>query len=306
MFLSLYYVFFVNLRVKFPEVGADLFDWEAGMFELPELLNLAEQWNLTVLGKKIKEGRLGNSPHKFVWYNRRPEEFAELTRGKKVGEASAKGRFLSISLEPGYVLLLGEFGGQAVFHPAGEEIPPKYHLYLSFEDGSFFTVLTQMWGAMELYEAGQEQDRQYMKDMRPTPVDLAFTFTYFSDFIDELKQGEKRSAKSLLTQDQLIPGLGNAIAQDILFRAGLHPKHPLTELDGVQKESLFQAIAFTVQTVTEEGGRYDEIDLFGNPGGYIRLMDAKSAGQPCPVCETTIQKIQYLGGACYFCPNCQT
>jgi formamidopyrimidine-DNA glycosylase len=275
------------------------------MFELPELLNIAEQWNLAVQGKVIKEGNLGNSPHKFVWYNRKPEEFAGLARGRKVGLASVKGRFLSIAVEPGYVLLLGEFGGQAVFHPAKDAIPPKYHLYLGFEDGSFFTVLTQMWGAMELYEAGQEQNRLYMKDMRPTPVDPAFTFAYFSNFIEELKQGEKRSVKGLLTQEQLVPGLGNAIAQDILFRAGLHPKHSLAELDGVQKESLYQAIAFTVQTVTEEGGRYDETDLFGNPGGYIRLMDAKSAGLPCPVCETTIQKIQYLGGACYFCPNCQ-
>ncbi len=86
----------------------------------------------------------------------------------------------------------------------------------------------------------------------------------------------------------------------------MHPKHPLTELEGIQQESLFQAIVSVVETVAEEGGRYDETDLFGNPGGYIRLMDSKSAGTPCPVCGTTIQKIQYLGGACYFCPGCQT
>ncbi len=275
------------------------------MFELPELLNLADQMNVTLQGKVVREGRLGNSPHKFVWYNRKPEEFARLTKGKRVGKASVKGRFLSLPLEPGYVLLLGEFGGLALFHPAGSKVPPKFHLYIEFEDGSFFTVLTQMWGAMELYEAGREQERQYVKDMRPTPADPEFTFAYFSDLIDELKQGEKRSAKALLTQDQLIPGLGNAIAQDILFKAGLHPKHPLTGLDTAQKEAFFQAIMNTVQTVTEEGGRYDETDLFGNPGGYIRLMDSKSAGQPCPVCGTTIEKIQYLGGACYFCPNCQ-
>ncbi len=53
------------------------------------------------------------------------------------------------------------------------------------------------------------------------------------------------------------------------------------------------------------GGRNDETDLFNRPGGYVRLMDSKSAGQPCPQCGTTIEKIQYLGGACYFCPHCQ-
>ena len=99
----------------------------------------------------------------------------------------------------------------------------------------------------------------------------------------------KRSVKSLLTQDQLIPGLGNAIAQDILFHAQLHP---------------MQEIA-TVHEVITQGGRYDEVDLYGSPGGYVCRMDQKSAGSPCPLCGSAIEKIQYLGGACYFCSHCQ-
>jgi formamidopyrimidine-DNA glycosylase len=34
-------------------------------------------------------------------------------------------------------------------------------------------------------------------------------------------------------------------------------------------------------------------------------MDAAAAGKPCPSCGTTVEKIQYLGGAAYFCPKCQ-
>jgi formamidopyrimidine-DNA glycosylase len=60
-----------------------------------------------------------------------------------------------------------------------------------------------------------------------------------------------------------------------------------------------------VQAVIEKGGRYDEVDLYNQPGGYVRMMDSRSAGKPCPVCATPIEKIQYLGGACYFCPGCQ-
>ena len=45
--------------------------------------------------------------------------------------------------------------------------------------------------------------------------------------------------------------------------------------------------------------------LFGHRGGYIRLMDNAAVGKPCHECGTKIQKIQYLGGACYFCPKCQ-
>jgi formamidopyrimidine-DNA glycosylase len=123
--------------------------------------------------------------------------------------------------------------------------------------------------------------------------------------VDEVAEGKKRSVKGLLTQDQIIPGLGNAIAQDIMFRAGLHPKRAIRDLSEEQRHTLYDAIRATVEEVTAQGGRYDEFDLFGSPGGYVRLMDRNAAGKPCPECGTSVQKMQYLGGACYFCPSCQ-
>jgi formamidopyrimidine-DNA glycosylase len=275
------------------------------MFELPEFVTLAKQMNRALRGKVIEQGRLGNSPHKFVWYNRSHGGFQKLTRGKRVGDAHAKGKWLFIPLEPGHVLLLGECGGKVLHHPPDAQVPKKYHLYITFKDGSFLTAMTQMWGAIELYVQGKEGERKYIKGMRPTPIDPEFTFNYFSVLIDDPAVGTKRSAKGLLTQDQLIPGLGNAIAQDILFRARVHPRHPTHDLRLAQRKTLYRAIRDTVREVIKKGGRYDEFDLHGRRGGYIRLMDSKALGRPCPECEGTIEKMQYLGGTCYYCPNCQ-
>ena len=275
------------------------------MFELPEFITLAGQMNDTLTGKVIHSGQLGNTPHKFVWYNLSGKEFERLTKGKRIGEAWAKGKWLFIPVEPGYVMLLGECGGKVLYHPPGSELPKKYHLYILFEDDSFLTVTTQMWGAMELYERGKESEREYVKGMRVTPVEPGFTFEYFNDLLENLIADKRRSAKSLLTQDQLLPGLGNAIAQDILFRARLHPRHPLRDLTSDLRKALFEAIQGTVAEVTEKGGRYDEYDLYNNRGGYVRVMDKNAVGHPCSECATVIEKIQYLGGACYLCPNCQ-
>jgi len=275
------------------------------LFEIPEFITLARQMNETLTGKTIQRGMLGNSPHKFVWYNRSHEEFERLTHSKRIGSASVRGRWLTLNLEPGYRLLLGECGGKVLYHPPGASLPVKYHLILTFEDNSALTIMTAMWGAMELYEAGQELERKYIKGMRLTPVDQEFTFDYFTDLIDELQLGEKRSVKNLLTQDQLLPGLGNAIAQDIMFKACLHPRHPLTELTPSQRRELYSAITGIVCEVIEKGGRNDETDLFGKPGGYIRLMDNHATGNPCPKCGWKVEKMQYLGGSCYFCPKCQ-
>ena len=275
------------------------------MFELPEFMTLARQMNDSFNAKTVQKGQLGNSPHKFVWYNRTHEEFDRLTKGKIVGKAYARGKWLFIPLEPDYVLLLGECGGKMLFHPSGAKVPKKYHLYITFDDDSFFTVTTQMWGGMELYEKGEERNSKYIRGMRTTPMEPEFTFGYFSALIDELIDGKKRSAKALLTQDQIIPGLGNAIAQDILFSAHLDPRHLFADFTVDQRQDLFHAITDTFVEVTEMGGRYDEYDLYNNPGGYIRKMDKNAVGHPCPECGATIEKFQYLGGACYVCPNCQ-
>lgn len=275
------------------------------MFELPECVTLARQINATLVGKEIRHGELGNRPHRFVWYNRSHEEFQVLVQGKTLGEARSKGKWLFIPLEPGYVLLLGEFGGKLLYHPPGTSPPKKYHLWIAFDDGSDLTAMTSMWGAMELYEAGQEQQREYVKDMRVPPLDPGFSFDYFCGLIEVAVEGKKRSGKSFLTQDQLIPGLGNAIAQDILFKAQLHPKHDVKALSDGERRALYESILTTVQEVIKGGGRYDEVDLYGNPGGYVRLMDKEAVGTPCPRCGVPIEKIQYLGGACYFCPACQ-
>ena len=285
------------------------------MFELPEIVNFAKQFNETLKGKTIKEGSLGNKPHKFVWYNRTHEEFEKLTKGKKIGETKAKGKWLFISLEPGYVLLFGECGGKLLYNPPDAnptganppdvKMPKTYHLYLIFTDDSFLSFTTQMWGAMELYKKGEEQKRELVKGMRTTPIEKAFTFSYFSNLIDSLLKEGKRSVKGLLTQDQLIPGLGNAIAQDIFFKARLNPKFPISELDKNKRKKLYEEIISTVDEVIKKGGRYDEVDLHNNPGGYVRILDKNALGKPCPVCGKNIEKMQYLGGTCYFCPVCQ-
>jgi formamidopyrimidine-DNA glycosylase len=100
-------------------------------------------------------------------------------------------------------------------------------------------------------------------------------------------------------------GIGNSYAQDILFRARISPRRKIPDIPATEREQLYRAIQETVQLAIEAGGREDERDLFDRPGGYHRLMSSQTAGTPCPVCGTMIEKMAYLGGACYLCPQCQ-
>jgi formamidopyrimidine-DNA glycosylase len=276
------------------------------MFELPEYVVLASQITETLNKKQIESASLGNSPHKFVWYNITHDEFSRIMAGKTFGPAYSRGRWMFIPVNPGYVLVFGECGGKILYHKSAATIPEKYHLLVRFVDGGALSAMTQMWGAMALYKNGEERKQiKYIREMKATPLDKEFTLEYFNDLIDHCLTADTKTAKGLLTQKQLIPGLGNSIAQDILFAARMSPKHPVKELASKERKVLFNAITKTVQDIIAKRGRHDEFDLFGEPGGYKRKMDKNSVGKPCPRCGGTVLKIQFLGGACYFCPGCQ-
>ena len=118
------------------------------MFELPEFVTLARQINETLAGKTIRSGALGNSPHKFVWYNRTHEEFAALTAGKTVGAAHVPRH---VALHPARARLrapVRRVRRQVALPPAaGAKLPEKYHLWLAFDDGSALTATDRRCGA---------------------------------------------------------------------------------------------------------------------------------------------------------------
>jgi formamidopyrimidine-DNA glycosylase len=100
-------------------------------------------------------------------------------------------------------------------------------------------------------------------------------------------------------------GVGNGCLQDILWNARLHPRRPVAGLSEAEKRALYDSTCSVLQEMTALGGRSSKRDLYNNPGGYQAILSAASSGAPCPRCGSSIEKIQYLGGASYFCPDCQ-
>ena len=114
-----------------------------------------------------------------------------------------------------------------------------------------------------------------------------------------------RSIKYFIISEPGIWGIGNGCLQDILYRARLHPKRRVVDVTADERHALYTAIRDTLKQMVELGGRESERDLYGNRGGYVRILDSKTKGTPCPECGTAIENAQYLGGAIYFCPTCQ-
>ncbi|HEY1067844.1 MAG TPA: bifunctional DNA-formamidopyrimidine glycosylase/DNA-(apurinic or apyrimidinic site) lyase [Pirellulales bacterium] len=131
---------------------------------------------------------------------------------------------------------------------------------------------------------------------------------------DELRAKFKkvsRPVKVALLDQQLLAGVGNLYAAEILHVARIHPERPTDRLTTAEVESIHAAM----QAVLNEAIRYEGSTLsdgtyrnaLNQDGGYQnqhRVYD--KAGATCRVCTTTeIVRIVQAQRSTFYCPTCQ-
>lgn len=236
------------------------------MIEIPEAENLSRQLAETVNGKSIVGVIAGLSPHKFAWYHGDPKEYNALLHGKTIDTAVAHGGMVEI--RAGDAVLLFSDGIALRFHNRSEQRPQKHQLLIEFEDGTAISASVQMYGGLWCFKEG-EFDNPYYDTARskPSPLSEEFDEAYFNRLITSVDV-QKLSAKAFLATEQRIPGLGNGVLQDILYRARIHPKRKIETLADDERLALFHSVKSTLKEMTVQGGRDTARDLFGKPGGY--------------------------------------
>ena len=271
------------------------------MLEIPESLTIAKQLNESVAGKKISRVVANHSPHKFAFYHEDPADYPALLTGKVIGESTGLGAMIEIAAG-GCRIVLGD-GANLRYCRDQAKAPAKHQLLIALEDGSALTCTIQMYGNVLAFQEGAYQNWYYLVAReKPQPLTAEFDREYFG----ALREGAaKLSAKAFLATGQRVPGLGNGVLQDILFRAGIHPKRKMGTVSEEEYDGLFRFVKETLLEMTDLNGRDTEKDLFGSPGGYRTLLSKNTVGKPCPVCGAEIQKAAYLGGSIYWCPACQ-
>ncbi len=120
---------------------------------------------------------------------------------------------------------------------------------------------------------------------------------------------ERRApVKNVLLNQNLLSGLGNIYANEVLFVAGIHPATPAGRLKRTQLSHLFRAVQTVLREAIKGQGSTvsDYRNAEGAPGGYqnhLRVYDRE--GEPCPRCGARIKRMVLVGRSAHFCPRCQ-
>ncbi|MCI9414032.1 MAG: endonuclease VIII [Clostridiales bacterium] len=272
------------------------------MIELPEGLVLARQMDQELTGKRIAQIAANTSPHKFAWYTGDPADYPVLFTGKMVEGAHSYGGNVHLRVSEDCGLMFCD-GTCLRYYTAADKAPKKHQLCITFDDGTCLVGTVQMYGSLASYTGNYDNPYDEAARTRPSPLSDAFDRAYFQALVPADKP--KLSAKALLATEQRIPGLGNGVAQDILFAAGVQPRRPVSDMSAEEFDRLFGAVKETLRAMTEKGGRDVERDLYGAPGGYRTRLSKNTWRSPCPQCGGAIVKEAYLGGSVYYCPRCQ-
>ncbi len=118
----------------------------------------------------------------------------------------------------------------------------------------------------------------------------------------------RRQIKALLLDQQIVAGLGNIYADESLFAARIHPLAVAADLDRPTMTRLHRAIQRTLTRAIAAGGStISDYRNANGEGGWFQTRHKVYGreGQPCPRCQTPIERIQVAGRSSHVCRHCQ-
>jgi formamidopyrimidine-DNA glycosylase len=110
--------------------------------------------------------------------------------------------------------------------------------------------------------------------------------------------------KGVLTDQEILAGIGNAYSDEILHVAKLSPFALTNKLTPEQLGRLFEAMrAVETDAVTRSVGQR-AAELKGEKRSGFRVH--ARTGLPCPVCGDTVREVSFADTSLQYCPTCQT
>lgn len=264
------------------------------MPELPEVETIVSMLRPGLLGRRIQGVNL-------LWPRTLAEPavegFAPRIRGQVFQAVRRRGKFILFTLSPDSLLIHLRMSGDLLLEPL--QVPPAAHhrLLLDLDNGQRLAFNdTRKFGRVWLVDDPQ----RILGELGPEPLDNSFTA---ADLYHRL-QGSQRQLKPLLLDQSFLAGLGNIYTDEALHLAGLHPLTKANRLDEAQAARLWESIRTTLeQGIRHNGASIDWVYRGGDFQNYFRVY--QRAGQPCPVCGTTVQRIVVGQRGTHFCPLCQ-
>jgi formamidopyrimidine-DNA glycosylase len=114
----------------------------------------------------------------------------------------------------------------------------------------------------------------------------------------------RRQLKTLLREQGVISGIGNAYSDEILHTARLSPYAPAESLTDAQVDALHAAIGEVLTAAIARTAHAGIGQIKAEKRAGLRVHGR--TGEPCDVCGDTIAEVRLADSSFQYCPTCQT
>jgi len=228
--------------------------------------------------------------------------------GAKVAAVSRRGKWVVTDLgaDGGWIVIQPRMTGGFLVGPAA----PPNHLRLAIEldrsPGHVWFYDARRLGKIAWYDGPESAGRAFARSHGPDALEIGL-----ADLADRLAR-TARGIKPTLMDQRVLAGLGNIYADEVCFRAGLHPEKPASSLTPAEVERVHAAIGRVLaEAIAAEGSSFDAgyRTVLGLEGGFLAQNAVhRRRGKPCPSCGVAIVKAKIaglIGRPTYYCPACQ-
>ncbi|KRD09605.1 DNA lyase [Mycobacterium sp. Root265] len=110
--------------------------------------------------------------------------------------------------------------------------------------------------------------------------------------------------KTVITDQKVIAGIGNAYSDEILHVARLSPFATANKLSAAQLADLHDAMSSVLTDAVSRSVGQQAATLKGEKRSGLRVH--ARTGLPCPVCGDTVAEVSFADKSFQYCPTCQT
>jgi formamidopyrimidine-DNA glycosylase len=124
------------------------------------------------------------------------------------------------------------------------------------------------------------------------------------DRLAELLAGRTERLKTVLVDQSVLAGIGNAYSDEILHVAKLSPFAGAGKLGDDALDRLHGALHDVLADAVGRAVGQSAAELKGEKRSGLRVH--ARTGLPCPVCGDTVREVSYADRSFQYCPTCQT
>jgi len=272
----------------------------AEMPELPEVEALARYLDTRLRGSVVAGVSL-RSVAALKTFDPQPMALA----GLSVAGVARRGKFIDIGCPPLHLVVHMARAGWMRLSDQPREVRASLRgpliMVVAFEDGRSLEVTEQgTEKRLAVYVVRSITDVASIARLGPDALDVSLTPERFA----QLLHAQHGPIKSVLADQTVLSGVGNAYSDEILHAARLSPFRKAESLRDDELRALHATLRRVLAAAVSEAENADPSTLKAAKRQRLRVRGR--TGEPCPVCGDIIRQVAFASRSFQYCATCQT